>query len=54
MGFTGVDGSVLTGEARLADAVVAVDAVFADAVVARVAGTVVKVDLAVGACDEEC
>lgn len=50
--FTGPDGLVLTGEARLADAVVAVDAVFADAVVTRVAGAVVKVDLAVGACVE--
>jgi hypothetical protein len=40
-----------TGEAGLADAVVAVDAVFADAVVTRAAGALVHVDLAVGACE---
>lgn len=39
----------LTGEAGFADTVVAVDAVFADAVVTRVAGAVVEVYLAVGA-----
>lgn len=36
-----------TGEARFTNTVVAVDSVFADAVVTRVAGAVVKVDLAV-------
>lgn len=41
----------LTGEARFADTVVAVDAVLAEAVVARVARAVVKVDLAVRACN---
>lgn len=40
----------LTSEARFADTVVAVDAVLAEAVVARVARAVVKVDLAVRAC----
>lgn len=42
----------LTSEAGFADAVVAVDAVFADAIIAWVAGAVVKVYLAVGACAE--
>lgn len=40
----------LTCKAQLAHAVVAIDAVFADAVVAGVAGAVVEIDLAVGAC----
>lgn len=36
-----------TSEARFADTVVAVDAVFADAVIARITGTIVKVYLTV-------
>lgn len=48
--FFFVSSGRLTGEAGFADTVVAVDAVFADAVVTRVAGAVVKVYLAVGAC----
>lgn len=43
-------GEVLTSEARLADAVVAVDAILAHAVFARVAGAVIEVDLTVDAC----
>lgn len=42
----------LTSEAGFADTVVAVDAVFADAVVTWVAGAVVKVYLTVDACVE--
>ena len=40
---------LFTREAGLADAVVAVDAVLAHAIVARVDGALVHVDLAVGA-----
>lgn len=43
---------VFTSEAGFADTVVAVDAVFADAVVTWVAGAVVKVYLTVDACVE--
>lgn len=40
----------LTSEARFANTVVVVDAIFADTVVTWVTGTVVKVDLTVCAC----
>lgn len=40
----------LTSEARFANTVVVVDAVFANAVVTWVTGTIVKVDLTIWAC----
>lgn len=40
----------LTSEARFANAVVAVDSIFADAIVTWVAGTVIIVDLTVDTC----
>lgn len=40
----------LTSEARFANTVIAVDAIFADAIVTWVTGTVVKVYLTVCAC----
>lgn len=50
--FLSLLASGLTSEAGFADTVVAVDAVFADAVVTWVAGAVVKVYLTVDACVE--
>lgn len=50
--FWSLLASGLTSEAGFADTVVAVDAVFADAVVTWVAGAVVKVYLTVDACVE--
>lgn len=43
----------LTSEARFANAVVAVDSIFADAIVTWVTGTVIKVDLTVDTCLKE-
>lgn len=40
----------LTSEARFANTVIAVDAIFADAIITRVTGTIIKVYLAICAC----
>lgn len=40
----------LTGEARFANTVIAVNAIFADAIVTWVAGTIIKVDFTICAC----
>lgn len=40
----------LTSEARFANTVIAVDAIFADAIITWVTGTIIKVYLAVCAC----
>lgn len=40
----------LTCEARFAYAVIAIDAIFANTIVTRVTGTIIKIDLTVGAC----
>lgn len=41
---------ILTSKARLAHTVIPVDTILTDTIVTRVAGTVIKVDLTVGAC----
>lgn len=43
----------LTSEARFANTVVAIDAIFADAIVTRVTGTIIKIYLTVGACRDK-
>lgn len=40
----------LTSEARFANTIIAIDAIFAYAIVTRITGTVIKVYLTVGAC----
>lgn len=40
----------LTSEARFANTVIAIDAIFANAIVTWVTGTIIKVYLTVGAC----
>lgn len=45
--------SVLTCEARFAYAVIAIDAIFANPVVTWVTGTVINIDLTVGACGKK-
>lgn len=43
----------LTSEARFANTVVAIDAIFANAIVTRVTGTIIKIYLTVGACRDK-
>lgn len=43
----------LTCEARFAYAVIAIDAIFANPVVTWVTGTIINVDLTVGACEKK-
>lgn len=43
----------LTCEARLANTVIAIDAIFTDAIITWVTGTIIKVYLTVGACDDK-
>lgn len=43
----------LTCEARFAYAVIAIDAIFANPVVTWVTGTVINIDLTVGACEKK-
>ncbi len=40
----------LTSEPRFANTVIAIDAIFADAIITRIAGTVIKVNLTIGTC----
>lgn len=43
----------LTCEARFANTVIAIDAIFTDAIITWVTGTIIKVYLTVGACDDK-
>lgn len=51
--FVGTLSEGLTCEARFTNTVIAIDAIFADAIITWVTGTIIKVYLTVGACDDK-